>query len=128
MLQTLNKRKSFQLNLIFTVAVKSDTFDVTLMMTLLRNLTELPDSASGYDRLPSSTDVTIMADLARIKHYRNQLAHFTDGKINSVLFKTAWDDISGVNTCFCYQASSLKHFRLYIYSSTSKVKSDLLQR
>ncbi|XP_052071232.1 uncharacterized protein LOC127709658 [Mytilus californianus] len=73
----------------------SKTFDVTLMVALLRNLTELPPPISGYDHLPLSTDTTPMADLVRIKHYRNRLAHFEDGKIKSTVFITAWEDISG---------------------------------
>ncbi|CAG2233568.1 unnamed protein product [Mytilus edulis] len=73
----------------------SNTFDVTLMVALLRNLTKLPPPTYGYDNLPLSTDTTPTADLARIKHYRNSLAHFGDGKIKSTVFVTAWEDISG---------------------------------
>ncbi|XP_076088574.1 E3 ubiquitin-protein ligase DZIP3-like isoform X2 [Mytilus galloprovincialis] len=73
----------------------SETFDVTLMVALLRNMADLPEPTTGYDQLPSSTDKTPMADVARIKHYRNQLAHLKDGKIQSELFSTAWEDING---------------------------------
>ncbi|XP_076072691.1 uncharacterized protein LOC143044521 [Mytilus galloprovincialis] len=73
----------------------SKTFDVPLMVALLRNLTELPPPTGGYDYLPLSTDTTPTADLARIKHYRNFLAHFGNGKIKSTVFVAAWEDISG---------------------------------
>ncbi|XP_076075707.1 E3 ubiquitin-protein ligase DZIP3-like [Mytilus galloprovincialis] len=73
----------------------SNTFDVTLMVVLLRNLTNLPPPTGGYDKLPFSSDTTPTADLARIKHYRNSLAHFENGKIKSSVFVTAWEDISG---------------------------------
>ncbi|XP_063408745.1 uncharacterized protein LOC134692224 [Mytilus trossulus] len=74
----------------------SKTFDVTLMIALLRNLTTSPlvPPINGYDKLPVSTETTPSSDLARIKHYRNFLAHLHDGKVDSSLFTTAWNDIS----------------------------------
>ncbi|CAG2238769.1 unnamed protein product [Mytilus edulis] len=86
-----------QWNLLFpsSGAPNSNTFDVTLMVALLRNLTNFPPPVGGYDQLPMCLDTTPTADLARIKHYRNQLAHHDDGKIKSTLFTTAWEDISG---------------------------------
>ncbi|CAC5390172.1 unnamed protein product [Mytilus coruscus] len=71
------------------------SFDVTLMVTLLRNLTKLPPPTGGYDNLPLSTDTRPTADLVRKKDYRNELAHMNDGKIESAFFITAWEDISG---------------------------------
>ncbi|CAC5356933.1 unnamed protein product [Mytilus coruscus] len=86
----------------------SNTFDVTLMVTLLRNLTDQTSSACEYDILPPSTDISRTADLARIKHYRNLLAHFEDKKIESALFTTAWEDISwGKNIIFTKFAADL---------------------
>lgn len=66
------------------------------MVALIRNLTNLPPPAGGYDHLPSKTDITATDDLARIKYYRNKLAHFKDGKIESQFFIVAWEDIRGV--------------------------------
>ncbi|XP_052103345.1 uncharacterized protein LOC127736784 [Mytilus californianus] len=73
----------------------SKTFDVTLMITLLRNLTSLNPPHSGYDKLPTANEATPTSDLARIKYYRNILAHLDDGKIDNTEFNTAWDDITG---------------------------------
>ncbi|XP_052065370.1 E3 ubiquitin-protein ligase DZIP3-like isoform X2 [Mytilus californianus] len=73
----------------------SKTFDVTLMITLLRNLTPMIPPAGGYDCLPSTVEVTQGADLSRIKYYRNYLAHLDDGKIDTTFFNTAWTDITG---------------------------------
>lgn len=80
--------------MVFSGDPDSKTFDVTLMVTLLRNLTD--PTPFGYDQLPPNTDISITADLARIKHYRNLLSHFEDKKIESALFITAWKEISGV--------------------------------
>ncbi|CAG2227896.1 unnamed protein product [Mytilus edulis] len=73
---------------------KSTSFDVPLMITLLRNLAKLTPPTCGYDHLPLSTDTTPTADLARIKYYRNELAHNKTAKIKSEFFATAWDNIS----------------------------------
>ncbi|XP_071148090.1 uncharacterized protein [Mytilus edulis] len=72
----------------------SKTFDVTLMTTLLRNLTPMIAPPSGFDRLPAAMETTPAADLARIKYYRNYLAHLDDSKVDINYFKTAWNDVS----------------------------------
>ncbi|XP_076096578.1 uncharacterized protein LOC143067286 [Mytilus galloprovincialis] len=77
----------------------SKTFDVTLIITLIRHLTDLTPPRGGYDQLPSDNETTPTSDLARIKYYRNILAHLDEGKINNTTFKTmfttAWNDITG---------------------------------
>ncbi|CAC5415734.1 unnamed protein product [Mytilus coruscus] len=74
----------------------SKTFDLTLMIALLRSLRTVPLvlPVNGYDNLPVTTETTPASDLARIKHYRNLLAHLHDGKVDCTLFTTAWKDIS----------------------------------
>lgn len=74
----------------------SRTFDVSLMITLLRNLTNLTNPHGGFECLPSAIETTKGADLARIKYFRNYLAHLDDGKIDTTFFNTAWTDITGV--------------------------------
>lgn len=66
------------------------------MILLLRNLTQINPPLCGYDRLPSSMEISPAADLARIKYYRNHLAHLEDGKVDTTFFNMAWTDISGV--------------------------------
>ncbi|CAC5378634.1 unnamed protein product [Mytilus coruscus] len=72
----------------------SKTFDVTLIITLLRNLTDLTPPHGGFDHLPSDNETTPTSDLARIKYYRNDLAHRDEGKVDSTTFTTAWDNIT----------------------------------
>ncbi|XP_076100339.1 uncharacterized protein LOC143069539 [Mytilus galloprovincialis] len=69
-------------------------FDVSLMLTLLRNLATLTPPRGGFDRLPPVIEISTEADLARIKYYRNYLAHLSDGKIDTTFFNTAWTDIT----------------------------------
>ncbi|CAG2207145.1 unnamed protein product [Mytilus edulis] len=68
---------------VLTDVPNSDTFDITLIITLLRNLADLIPPHGGYDRLPSAIETTPGSDLARIKYYRNYLAHLDDAKIDN---------------------------------------------
>ncbi|XP_071135771.1 uncharacterized protein [Mytilus edulis] len=93
-LKDLNKKRIInqsQWNLLFPRNGDPDSnmFDVTLMITLLINLTKL----NHYDTLPVITDTTRAADLGRIKYYRNHISHNTNGKIDCSLFTTSWEDI-----------------------------------
>ncbi|XP_076108622.1 uncharacterized protein LOC143076668 [Mytilus galloprovincialis] len=72
----------------------STTFDVTLMICLIRNLTSVTQPINGFDRLPPSVETTPGADLARIKWYRNILAHHDSNKMATGDFNTAWSNIS----------------------------------
>ncbi|CAG2220280.1 unnamed protein product [Mytilus edulis] len=72
----------------------SKTFDVTLMICLIRNLTSINPPVNGFDSLPLPGETTPGSDLARIKYYRNKLAHHDSNTIDSAYFHTAWTDIS----------------------------------
>ncbi|XP_071178364.1 uncharacterized protein [Mytilus edulis] len=72
----------------------STTFDVTLMICLIRNLTSVTQPINGFDRLPLPVETTPGPDLARIKWYRNILAHHDSNKMTTGDFNTAWSNIS----------------------------------
>jgi hypothetical protein len=68
----------------------STTFDLTLMIVLIRHLTDISIS----DVVPLSSDVTEGADLSRLKYYRNQVVHneaLTDNEVQE-----RWNDITQV--------------------------------
>ncbi|CAG2222775.1 unnamed protein product [Mytilus edulis] len=75
----------------------SKTFDVTLMICLIRNLTSISPPINGFDSLPLPGETTPGSDLARIKCYRNKLAHHDSNTIDTTYFHTAWTDISNVS-------------------------------
>ncbi|CAG2255416.1 unnamed protein product [Mytilus edulis] len=58
-----------------------------------KNLTNLAPPHFGYDRLPSFNETSPTSDLARIKYYRNLLAHLDEGKVDNTTFTTAWDNV-----------------------------------
>lgn len=76
-------------------------FDVTLMITLLINLADF----NCYDTLPLVSDITLSADLGRIKLYRNLISHSNNGTIDNASFNTAWEDI--VEVCITLIISPL---------------------
>ena len=74
---------------------KSTDFDITLLFRLLRTICGLVPPSTGWDALPTSTDHSLTADLARIKYYRNSVY----GQVNQNMeitddeFSQFWQEI-----------------------------------
>ncbi|CAG2252420.1 unnamed protein product [Mytilus edulis] len=68
----------------------SENYDITLMICLLRNMTNILQPTLGYDKLPPVTEVSDGADLARIKYYRNFMAHTEKDELSNEDFNTMW--------------------------------------
>ncbi|XP_076116130.1 uncharacterized protein LOC143083729 [Mytilus galloprovincialis] len=79
-------------------------FDVTLMVCLLRNipLSGIFPPVTGWDHLPYPHDKSPGAYLARIKYYRNEIAHSTEHNMNTLDFHDKWQALSEV----CFYADS----------------------
>ena len=75
---------------------KSAEFDVTLLFKLLRTICSLTPPVTGWDALPTSTDHSLTADLARIKYYRNSVYSHVDQnmEITDEEFPLFWQEIS----------------------------------
>ncbi|XP_068686899.1 NLR family CARD domain-containing protein 4-like isoform X2 [Montipora foliosa] len=102
-LQSLRKRKILNVTqwgkLYPTIpsSVSSASFDITLLMVLLRNICGLgaPASTGSWDILPPASDNSIEANIARIKYYRNNVyGHATQASIDEPTFDSLWLDIS----------------------------------
>lgn len=72
-----------------TGVASSKTFDLTLMICLLRNLA----SIEVGDKLPLSSVINEAADLSRIKYYRNKFAHHDGCMVTNTDFEIYWSDI-----------------------------------
>ena len=90
---------------------KSADFDVTLLFRLLRTICNLIPPVTGWDALPTSTDHSLAADLARIKYYRNSVY----GHVNQNMeiaddfeFLSLWQEISGALVRLAGQISHTK--------------------
>lgn len=76
------------------LSVSSASFDITLLMVLLRNLRGLAAPATGWDALPPSTDVSLEADITRVKYFRNAVfAHAEHTSVGDVTFSSHWRSI-----------------------------------
>ena len=75
-------------------SVSSASFDITLLMVLLRNICGLAAPATGWDALPAATDVSLEADIARIKYFRNTVfAHAEHASVDDAIFNRYWSEI-----------------------------------
>ena len=73
---------------------KSTDFDITLTFRLLRTICKLTPPATGWDDLPNSTDLSLEADLARIKYYRNEVyGHSKTMELSDAEFNDLWSKI-----------------------------------
>ena len=77
---------------------KSEDFDITLLFRLLSTICNLIPPVTGWDALPTSTDLCLAADLARIKHYRNSVyGHVNQNmEITDEEFPLLWQEITEV--------------------------------
>ena len=76
-------------------SVSSANFDITLLVLLLRNICSLSPPTSGWDSLPSASDTSIEANIARVKYYRNNVyGHVSHASVDDVTFEGYWKDIS----------------------------------
>lgn len=87
-----------------------NTFDVTLLYTLIRNLCSLPCPAQGWGKDPKTTDTQISDDIERLRLFRNNyFAHATSAEISENDFKNIWSNLNQVidriqsNYNRCYQ-------------------------
>ena len=76
-------------------SVTSVNLDITLLMVLLRSICGLTPPATGWDNLPPATDLTLEADIACVKFYRNTMyGHASHASVDDVTFSTCWNDIT----------------------------------
>ena len=79
----------------------SKTFDITLLFLLLTNICGLSPPLSGWHKLPPSSDISLEANITRIKQFRNELFHhMTSTGVQTALFNVKWQEISAVLVSF----------------------------
>lgn len=71
-----------------------NSFDVTLLYTLIRNLCSLPCPAQGWGKEPKATDIQLSDDIERLRLLRNNYyAHATSAEISENEFKDIWSNL-----------------------------------
>ncbi|XP_052075329.1 uncharacterized protein LOC127712756 [Mytilus californianus] len=111
--------------------VSSEWFDLSLLITLLRKDSKVIPPKNGYDVLPPKDDDSHGAQIATIKHYRNELAHASDAKMDEHKFDSLQSNLKnavrilGKDDKFMkavYDASTMK-----LDSSTEEVLIRMVQ-
>lgn len=71
-----------------------NSFDATLLYTLIRNLCSLPDPAQGWGKEPKATDTQISDDIERLRLFRNNYyAHAKSAEISENEFNNIWSNL-----------------------------------
>ncbi|XP_062575733.1 uncharacterized protein LOC134237623 [Saccostrea cucullata] len=71
-------------------------FDVTLLYTLLRNLSGLPPHKNGWGKDPDPNDFSEAANIERIRILRNKFSHNFSMSISDVDFQDIWTNMKRV--------------------------------
>ncbi|KAL3856076.1 hypothetical protein ACJMK2_015272 [Sinanodonta woodiana] len=73
---------------------KVEIFDVSLLYTLIRNVSRVQAPLTGWGIIPQSSDKSLGASVERIRSYRNRISgHSADAKINSQDFEDYWQKL-----------------------------------
>ncbi|CAG2226143.1 unnamed protein product [Mytilus edulis] len=93
-LKQKNVINPIQWDLLFPVSgnTSSEDFDLTLMICLINNFTNI----SVSDKLPFDGDISSGADLSRLKYYRNKIMHSNCSTLTDRTFNKWWEEISEV--------------------------------
>ena len=64
-------------------------------MVLLRNICGLTALATAWDSLPSGSDTSVEANIARVKCYRNSVCgHAKQASVNDPTYNSLWQSVS----------------------------------
>ena len=73
---------------------ESKDFDISLLSKLIKTICPLTPPLTGWNDLPNSTDLSLSADIVRIKVYRDEISHkYHKMEIGNDEFPTFWNEI-----------------------------------
>ncbi|CAG2217843.1 unnamed protein product [Mytilus edulis] len=92
-----------------------------------KNIAAINQPVNGFDNLPPPSEKTPAANIARIKYFRNKLAHSDNDKINQCDFNTFWTELSEAvvrlgGSCLQKRCDAIKDLKI-----TSSVEIDTLK-
>ena len=74
--------------------VSSASFDIPLLIVLLRTICNLSPPPAGWDTPPLTSDTSRESDIARIKYFMNAVSkHATEGSVSDAVFSSYWQHI-----------------------------------
>ena len=76
-------------------AGKSEEFDITLLLVLLRHICGLRPPATGWNNLPPASDKSVEDNIARVTFCKNSLLrHASSASVDDPTFDALWLEIS----------------------------------
>ena len=74
--------------------VSSASFDIHLLMVLLRTICDLSPPPAGWDTPPLREDNSCESDVVRLKYFLNAVSrHAGEGSVNDAVFSNYWEQI-----------------------------------
>ena len=74
--------------------VSSASFDIPLLIVLLRTICNLSPPPAGWDTPPLTADTSRESNIARIKYFMNAVCkHATEGSVSDTVFSSYWQQI-----------------------------------
>ena len=74
--------------------VSSASFDIPLLIVLLRTICNLSPPPAGWDTPPLTADTSRESDIARIKYFMNAVyEHSAEGSLSDTVFSSYWQQI-----------------------------------
>ena len=74
--------------------VSSASFDIPLLIVLLRTICNLSPPPAGWDTPPLTADTSRESDIARIKYFMNALSkRATEGSVSDAVFSSYWQHV-----------------------------------
>ena len=74
--------------------VSSASFDIPLLIVLLRTICNLSPPPAGWDIPPLTADTSRESDIARIKYFMNALSkHAAEGSVSDAVFSSYWQHV-----------------------------------
>ena len=70
--------------------------DISLLYTLLRNITSIQPHSKGWGNDPDPTDRSVSANIERIRLTRNQCVHSSSPSMSNAEFVSLWSTIRTV--------------------------------
>ena len=90
----------------------SETFDMTLLHFLIREIYLDPkDAGSKWNKMPEENDQTELANLIRIRWFRNEISHSCSTGIPNDAFEVLWNNISSALVTLGFEQTEID--RLY---------------
>ena len=102
----------------------SDTFDISLLHLLIREICHLTEPSTGWHKMPAEDDDSLEANIARIKCFRNELCHGTSTGVPNDEFEEKWKQVSS-----CLEALELYAYRQKIeHMKSDPIDHDIQRR